>query len=288
MGMEAELVLDTHSLLGEGAIWDPATGRLYWVDIDPGLVHVYNPADGDNRTVKVGQPVGTIVPRAKGGTMVALRDGFGALDPGTGALELWSNPEAGIPGNRFNDGKCDPAGRFWAGTLGTSGGALYRLDADRSVTKLFGGVKTSNGIVWTKDLKSMYYIDTGTGRVDAFDYDHATGAVANRRPAVTVPKETGRPDGCTLDAEGMLWVAMWEGWGVVRYNPATGQELSRVKVPVSRVTSVAFGGPDLKTLYITTSSYSLKEADKATQPHAGGLFKVVPGVTGVPAVAYAG
>ena len=288
MSDSPELVLDSKSVLGEGAIWHAAARLLYWIDIEPGLVHVYDPKTKANRTLKMGQQVGTIVPRTSGGAMVALKDGFAALDLGLGKLELWSDPEAHLTSNRFNDGKCDPSGRFWAGTIGKDPGGLYRLDKDRSVHKMFGGVKVSNGIAWSRDRKTMYYIDTPTMEVAAWDYDDATGNISNRRVAITVPKENAYPDGSTLDADGNLWVAHWDGWSVTCYDPNTGKQIRKIPMPVQRVTSVAFGDDDLGTMYITSASIGLKPDELGKQPHAGGLFRFRPGVKGLPAPEYAG
>jgi sugar lactone lactonase YvrE len=288
MQKDCELVLDAKAELGEGAIWHSPKGVLYWVDIDPGLVHIYDPRNGENRTVPVGQPVGTVVPRARGGVMVAMRDGFASLDLDTGQLTPIANPEKDLAGNRFNDGKCDPGGRFWAGTLGKSGGSLYRLDRDLSVHKVFGGVRTSNGIVWSEDKTKMYFIDTPTQEVAAFDYDDETGEVKNRRVAVKVPEKLGHPDGSTLDAEGNLWVAHWDGWNVTCYDLKSGEPILTIRLPVSRVTSCAFGGDDLRTLYVTSARTGLDAKSLAEQPLAGGLFKCVPGVAGVPAEEFRG
>ncbi len=287
MADQVELVLDAKTQLGEGAIWHSQKHVLYWVDIDAGLLHIYDPKTNRDRSLSTGQPVGTVVPRASGGVMVALRDGFAALNLETGAITPITNPESHLQ-NRFNDGKCDPAGRFWAGTMGKAGASLYRLDRDLTVRKMFDGVRTSNGIAWSLDLKTMYYIDTPTQEVAAFDYDHATGDIKNRRVAVKVPKENGHPDGSTLDAEGHLWVAHWDGWNVTCYDPGTGKALRTVKLPVSRVTSCAFGGPDLATLYITSARVGLDDAALASQPLAGGLFKVSVGVRGIPAPEFLG
>jgi sugar lactone lactonase YvrE len=288
MSETVELVLDAKAELGEGAIWHGSKRLLYWVDIDPGLVHVYDPATGHDRAVSVGQPVGTVVPRASGGVAVALRDGFAALDLDGGKLTMIADPEKELKGNRFNDGKCDPAGRFWAGTLGKDGGSLYRLDRDLTVSRIFGGVRTSNGIVWSLDRRTMYFIDTPTREVAAFDYDDATGAVSNRRVAVKVPKENGHPDGSTLDAEGNLWVAHWDGWNVTCYDPRTGRQLRQIRLPVARVTSCAFAEPGMDVLYITCARTGIPEAELKKQPLAGGLFKVKPGVRGIPAPEFLG
>ncbi|MEK7474608.1 MAG: SMP-30/gluconolactonase/LRE family protein [Candidatus Coatesbacteria bacterium] len=283
-----ELVLDAKAQLGEGALWSARARLLYWIDIDPGLVHLYDPATGKNRTLELGQPIGTIVPRAKGGAMVALRDGFASLDLESGKLTFLADPEKDLKGNRFNDGKCDPAGRFWAGTLGKVPGALYRMDRDLSVHRMFGDVKCSNGIAWSLDRKTMYYIDTPTGYVEAWDYDDATGAIAKRRVCIRIPKENGSPDGCTLDADGNLWVAHWGGSNVTCYDPRTGKALHQIRVPASLVTSVAFGGPDLDILYITTARVGLSDEELKKQPLAGGLFKCKPGVKGIPAPEFGG
>lgn len=288
MSDQVELILDAKAQLGEGAIWHSQKRLLYWVDIDAGLVHVYDPATNRDRTVSTGQPVGTVVPRASGGVMVALRDGFAALDLDSGKLEMIADPEKDLKGNRFNDGKCDPSGRFWAGTLGKDGGSVYRMDRDLSVRKMFGGVRTSNGIAWSLDRRTMYYIDTSAQEVSAFDYDDATGDVSNRRTAVKVPAANGHPDGSTLDAGGNLWVAHWDGGNVTCYDPRTGRVLRTVRVPSSRVTSCAFGGDDLAVLYITTARVGLDAAALASQPLAGGLFRADVGVKGVPAPEFAG
>jgi sugar lactone lactonase YvrE len=277
----ATLILDAHAQLGEGALWDSRHQRLLWVDILGHSVHVFDPVTGKDISVNVGQPVGTVVPRRSGGVLVALYDGFAALDLDTGKLTSIADPEADLPGNRFNDGKCDPAGRFWAGTMSLKGaketGSLYVLDRDLSVRRLLTGVTTSNGIVWSADAKTMYYVDTRLQRVDAFDFDLATANISHRRVAFPIPEDQGRPDGMTLDIEGMLWVAHWEGGRVTRWNPTTGELLATIKLPAPRVTSCAFGGPKLDTLYITTA-----------QPGGGGLYAAQPGVRGVPAFEFAG
>jgi len=291
---DPELVLDAHARLGEGAIWNPGLQRLHWIDIEAHRVFTFDPATGGNRGLDVGQRVGTVVPRRAGGLMVALQTGLAALDLDSGRVSpLPPPPEHDPVLARFNDGKCDPAGRFWAGTMAfqktpNPPGKLYRFDPDGTVHVMVRGVGTSNGLAWSLDRRTMYYIDTPLRRVDAFDYDDATGAIANRRPVITIPPELGRPDGSTLDAEGMLWIAMWEGWGLTRWNPRTGALLQQVRLPVERTTSCAFGGPELDTLYVTSARDGLTEAQLAAQPLAGGLFRLRPGVRGLPAPAYAG
>jgi sugar lactone lactonase YvrE len=292
MSQSAELVLDAKAALGEGAIWDATRRVLYWVDILGYQVHVYDPISGQDRAIDVGQYVGTVVPRQSGGLMLALHHGFASLDLETEQVEMIVDPEQDLPGNRFNDGKCDPAGRFWAGTLALDStpevASLYRLDADMSVQKMLEEVSCSNGIVWTLDNRTMYYIDTFLRRVDAFDYTLETGAIRGRRTAFEVPSEMGYPDGSTLDSEGMLWVALWQGSAVSRWNPVTGELLQVVNVPTPNVTSCAFGGANLEQLYITTARNGLSEEALAEYPLAGGLFCADVGVIGLPAFGFAG
>ncbi|NUQ66630.1 MAG: SMP-30/gluconolactonase/LRE family protein [Pirellulales bacterium] len=289
--MDAELLLDARAVLGEGALWDASRRRLLWVDIEGREVHIFDPAGGDDVAIDVGQEVGTVVPRARGGLVLGLRRGIALLDPASRELTMLADPESHLPDNRFNDGKCDPAGRFWAGTIShrrQPDAALYRLDPDLSVRRVLEGVVNSNGLAWSLDARAMYYIDTGTHRIDAFGYDRDTGAIRNRRTVVDVPDAMGKPDGMTIDADGMLWVAHWGGGRVNRWDPGTGRLLSTVLVPASRTTSCAFGGPDLATLYITTARTGMTAEALAAEPQAGALFAVRPGVQGLPAFEFAG
>ena len=294
MADEAELVLDAKAELGEGALWDSKQSRLLWIDILEGTVHTYDPASGRDEHVPVGQMVGTVVPRAAGGLMLAVQHGFAAFDPRTNDLQILCDPESHLPHTRFNDGKCDPAGRFWAGTMplgkdeGKPLGSLYRLDADHSVHKMFDGVGCSNGIVWTADRSTMYYVDTFTSRIDAFDYDPTTGDITNRRTAIRTSRAQGYPDGMTIDAEGNLWVAFWSGHCVRCLDPGSGTVLHTIEVPALQVTSCAFGGPDLEDLFITTARTGLDPDALGRQPQAGGLFCARPGARGVAAFEYAG
>ncbi len=289
---QVELVLDTKSELGEGAIWNHRTGELIWVDITGKILNFYNPKLKNNKEMLTGQMIGTVVPAESGKMMVALENGFYQLDPETGSKTFIANPEEDVPGNRFNDGKCDPAGRFWAGTMSTGGkkeaGALYRLDTDSTVHKMIENVTTSNGIVWSHDATKMYYIDTPTRKVMTYDYDNATGDISNPQTAVEVPDEMGYPDGMTIDAEGNVWIALWGGSAVGCWNPETGELLRTIDVPAKNVTSCAFGDDDLETLYITTARQGTSDEELEEFPHAGGLFKTRPGVKGVEAFFFKG
>ena len=249
MDTGVELLVDAHAQVGEGPLWDEERQVLYWVDILSSLLYIYDPATGENRVLDVGRHVGTVVTRASGGLMLAVREGFASFDLETQELTLIANPEAHITGNRFNDGKCDPAGRFWAGTMAyenpTNQGSLYRLDTDFSVHKIFGDVAISNGIIWSLDHTTMYYIDTLRKNVRAFDYADDTGDISNERVIINVPEEIGMPDGMAIDSEGMLWVAHYGGSCVSRWNPNTAQLLEKIDLPVTQVTACAFGGPNL-------------------------------------------
>jgi sugar lactone lactonase YvrE len=291
--LRVEQVTGVLAGLGEGAIWDVRVNRLYWVDIPGMRLFELDPESGRVRDWDVGQLIGTVVPRTRGGLILAMQDGITGFDPDTGRTEWLARPEDYDPVCfRFNDGKCDPAGRFWVGSYSITPekrpGTLYRMDPDGTMHAMLRGVGTSNGITWHRERRVMYFIDTPLLRADAFDYDEARGTVTNRRAAVTFPDGVGRPDGSTMDAEGMLWIAHWDGGCVTRWNPLTGECLQTVRVPASRVTSCAFGGPELDRLYITTARKGLSESDLHQQPQAGGLFRVRPGVRGVPAVGFAG
>jgi sugar lactone lactonase YvrE len=292
MASEVELIVDAHALVGEGPIWDEDKQVLYWVDILSNKLYAYDPASGENKTYDVGQHVGTVVPRASGGVMLAVYEGFAAFDLETGQLTMIADPEADLPNNRFNDGKCDPAGRFWAGTMAytnqSTQGSLYRLDPDMSVRKMVSNIGISNGLAWSHDYQTMYYIDTTAGTVRAFDYDNETGNISRERVIIQVPKGMGGPDGMTIDEEGMLWVAHFGGGRVNRWHPETGEILHTIQLPATQITACAFGGPNLDTLYITSAATNLNETALAEQPHAGGLFALKPGYRGVKSFKFAG
>ena len=292
MDTGVELLVDAHAQVGEGPLWDEEQQVLYWVDILSSLLYIYDPATGENRALDVGRHVGTVVTRASGGLMLAVREGFASFDLETQELTLIANPEAHITGNRFNDGKCDPAGRFWAGTMAyenpTNQGSLYRLDTDLSVHKIFGDVAISNGIIWSLDHTTMYYIDTLRKNVRAFDYADDTGDISNERVIINVPEEIGMPDGMAIDSEGMLWVAHYGGSCVSRWNPNTAQLLLKIDLPVTQVTACAFGGPNLDTLFITSAAQELDAAELERQPLAGGLFSIKTPYQGVPSFRFGG
>jgi sugar lactone lactonase YvrE len=291
--ISCELEFDAKAKLGEGPCWDARHQLLYWVDIERFELHVYNPATKTDRAINVGQHIGSAVVRKSGGLLLALREGFFHLDPATEQLTHLLDPEPECPENRFNDGKCDPAGRFWAGTMHLpetemNCGHLYCLDTDLSVRRRVDDVSISNGLAWSADERTMYFVDSPTRQCVAFDYDKASGGIRNRRVVIEIPEGAGWPDGMTIDAEGMLWIALWDGWCVRRYNPNNGALLDEIKVPVARPTSAVFGGENLDILYITSASTRLSAEDLVEQPLAGGIFKARPGVRGMATIEFAG
>lgn len=287
---QVELVLDAKADLGEGPLWDDRSGRLVWVDIMEGTVNFFDPSTGGNRAVSVGSPVGAAALHSAGGLLLALKEGFAHLDVEDGK----STPLCGFPGAapliRMNDAKCDPQGRLWAGTLSMDmkpgAGALYRLNPDGGVTTVLESVTCSNGIDWSLDGKTMYYVDSMTRRIDCFDFDPLLGSVTNRRSFVQIEQDNAVPDGLTVDSGGNVWVALWGGWGVRCFNPQ-GELISEIEVPASQSSSCAFGGSDLGDLYITSARTGLTEEQLAKEPHAGGLFRARPGVKGRPANRFA-
>ncbi len=288
---KAELILDARAEHGEGPMWHAADSILVWLDIARNLVHLYDPASGSDRAIDVGQPVSAVVPRASGGLVMALQEGYAALDLVSGRVDLIAPvPQAGTSG-RMNDGKCDSAGRFWAGTMASNqqvgAATLYRLEHDHSVTPVLRDVTIPNGPAWSLDNRTMYFNPGATGGVDAYDFDPVTGAMTNRRPFITIPSDVGKPDGLTVDNEDHVWVAIWGGWAVHRYTP-TGQLERIVTLPTAHVSCPTFGGPDMSDLYITTSPEGLSDAERRAQPHAGSLFRYQPGVAGPPPFAYQG
>ncbi|HYB86773.1 MAG TPA: SMP-30/gluconolactonase/LRE family protein [Streptosporangiaceae bacterium] len=268
--------------LGEGPCWEAAEGALYWTDIPARRVHRLA-ADGTHTSWDAGQPVGAVVPRAGGGLALAAKDGFWALDPATGGLALLAHVEADVPGNRMNDGACDGAGRFFAGTMAEDespgAGTLYRLDPDHAVTPMLPGVSISNGIGWSPDESLMYYVDSLAHSLDIFDYDPASGAIANRRVLASIGDGEAIPDGLAVDSRGDIWVAVWGGSAVLRYGP-DGRLKQTLEIPAAHVTSCAFGGPGLATLYITTAD--------GPGRGAGALFACQTGATGLPASPFRG
>ena len=274
------------SVWGEGPIWHQ--NRLLYVDIEAHKILAYDPVSGEEKIWDVGQRVGTVVPREKGGLVWAGDTGIHCLDEASGISTQICNPEKGIETNRFNDGKCDPAGRFWAGTMHlgphrTATGSLWCLHLDQRIEKKFPHVTISNGLVWTRDGSTMYYIDTPRKNVLAFDFDTTTSAITNERIIWDTRADSSSPDGMTIDSEDRLWIAFCHGAKVVCFDPRTQRVVEQIDFPCVETTACAFGGPELRDLYVTTGIKPGLE-----EPLAGRLFVCRPGAQGVPSQAFAG
>lgn len=281
-----------HADVGEGPCWDEATSTPIFVDVTPGIIYRLNPDTGYLASRSIGQEVGAAIPRMAGGLVVAARDGIGFLDDDSRAqLVIVAPIEADNRGNRMNDAKCDPAGRLWAGTMAfdfTRGAAsLYRIEADGRHEQVLSHLTISNGLGWSPAGTTMYFIDSGDNAVDAFTYDPDTGAIRDRRRLVEFGGGEGMPDGLTVDADGHLWVAMFGAGSVRRFSPL-GVPSGGVRLPVSQVTSVAFGGEALDTLFVTSAAHMLTPDGLRREPLAGATFCCRPGPTGLPAVQFAG
>ncbi len=287
-----QTVLDYKCTLGEGPVWNEETQTILWIDIVEGLIHQYNINQQKHTSFNVGEMIGCIALRENGGLIAALQNGFAFIDLDKKIVEHVINPQSDTS-IRFNDGKCDAAGRFWAGTMAVSEeenkGNLYVMQTDLSVKKKLENVTISNGIVWNADNTIMYYIDTPSNYVFAFDYNNERGEINNQRVALDLTHENGYADGMTIDEENMLWIAFYGGWRVARYNPETGSLLKQIELPVENVTCCTFGGKDLSDLYITTASKEMNEEDLKKQPLAGQLFVIKDcGVKGLLAAKFKG
>lgn len=299
--MQSELIIDARADLGEGPAWDAIASKLYWVDIHAGMLHCYDPLNGSDQPHHFDEPVGCVAPcnptwKSPGGlsgnVVLALKSGLILYDQLRQDWNYLIQPEAHLPGNRFNDGKCDPAGRFLAGTMDDAeieaSGSLYSYSPNGTLKILLKGVRISNGLTWSMDGKTFYYIDTPTHQVTAFDYNLSTGDIANPRPVVTVPPEIGWPDGMTADAEGMLWVAIWGGAKLTRWDPTTGKLLELIPIPAMNVTACVFGGHDLTELYITSARKGMSTEQLAHYPLSGGLFRIQTNTRGLPTFGFGG
>ena len=282
--MTIDRVGDFCSVWGEGPIW--YDNRLLYVDIESHKVVSFEPGSGLEKIWDVGQRVGMVVPRRCGGLVIAGDDGFAFLNEENGEVTAIADPEPEKENNRFNDGKCAPDGHLFAGTISlvkNEGDAdLYRLSPNLEVTKAYGPVTNSNGIVWSADGATCYYIDTPTKQVLAFDYSN--GLLANSRRVVALNHIKSSPDGMAIDENGHLWIAFCHGACVTSFDPVSGYEVQRVSLPCLETTACAFGGPDLRDLYVTTGVHKTEKEE-----HAGRLFVIKGlGVKGQPAHSFGG
>lgn len=276
---KVEKIVDIGAKLGEGPTWDEKTGTLYWVDIIGKKIIRTNVDNFSSEETSVSGQVGMMCLTEDGKIVCALETGIHILENGSERL-LWENPEntADIK-NRFNDGKCDPKGRLFVGTISKNpSGALYRFDKDGPV-KMISNVSTSNGLDWSPDLKYMYFIDTPSGKLRRFEYDVETGNIHNPIDFIDYTCDNGMFDGMTLDADGCLWIAHWNGYKISKWDPISGKKLEEIEIPTMNVTSCAFGGADMKTLYITTATDSFDKS-KPASPGSGALYAYQTDVKG--------
>jgi sugar lactone lactonase YvrE len=281
--IKPQLFLRGSYVLGEGPFWHH--GQLGWIDIECG--HLLLHRAGETKTFgPFGQRIGVAVPTSQNTFVLALERNIVQLNPSNGTILPLCEDIPIASGHRFNDGKCDPAGRFLVGTLEMSGfqktDKLYIYETGKPLRILREGLSISNGMAWSEDGKIFYHIDTPTRTVSAFDYDVDQGLLSNERTILTFSKEEGWPDGMAIDRNGHLWIAFWDGWAVRCYDPSSGKCLAEIPVPCARPTSCCFGGPELKSLYITTARQNLSEKELSEQPLAGSLFVCAPMTSGFP------
>ncbi len=287
-------VLEAKALLGESTYWDTATQRLWWIDIYAKAIHRFDPATGHNDTFEAPEYLGCLAVRRRGGLVVSMASGFHFFDPDSGAFTAIADPEVHLAQTRFNDGKTDRQGRFWSGSMFEAEGetpkkiaALYRLDPDLSCHRMVTDVGCSNGLAWSPDSRTMYYTDSHTPLVWAFDFDASTGAIDNRRVFCDLSSIDGIVDGATVDAEGCYWLTVPFKGKVQRYD-LDGMLMRTIDMQTDLPTCCEFGGPDLGTLYVTTATLRRSAEQLAGQPLAGGLFALDVGVKGLPLVPFAG
>ncbi len=291
MAQAWQLAFEAGDDIGEGPAWDIARSSLLWTDIAGRRIHRLDPATGETWTRSLEQMAGAVLPRAAGGLVLCQEDGVYLTDSDEGETRLLVAVESDDESTRLNDVKTDRAGRLWGGTMAfdarADAGAFYRISGDGELTVVASPVSISNGIDWSPDGSRMYYIDTATQRMDVFDFDLESGSAVGRRPFIHFDSSFGIPDGMTVDAQGGLWVAFYDGWAVRRFSP--DGELDRtLELPAARTTSCCFGGPTLEQLYVTSARDGLTAAQLAEQPHAGALFVIEPGVAGLPITPFAG
>jgi len=292
LDLAVDCVLDVRNTTGESPVWSAREGALYWVDIPVGRIHRWRPADGRHDQWRVPAVVGSLGLRAAGGLVLALKTGIHLFDLDSGELTWLCHPEADLPGNRYNDGKVSPDGRFWIGSMDEAPSkravaSLYRIDADHRGARMDSGVIVSNGLAWSPDGRTLYHSDSRGAAIWRRAHDPATGAIGPRELFAAVAPEQGRPDGAAVDVEGCYWSCGISAGRLNRYTP-DGILIEYVPLPVSHPTMPCFGGPDLRTLYVTSLREGLCDDDLARQPQAGGLFALQPGVVGLPTSLYLG
>lgn len=274
-----------HATLGEGPIWDDRTQVLWWVNIEAGEVNRFDPATGENEIFAIGQRIGCLaLCQSDSLLLLGMENGVGLFDPATGDLNIVCDPEPNEPRRRFNDGKCDATGRFWAGTMDMdrkpNSSTFYSIDSEYVVRTQLTGQGLSNGLAWSGDNRMLYWIDTRTNCVFRFDFNLDAGTIDNQQVAFRIPDDMGRPDGMTIDIDDNLWVCTYMGSAVLHIDPREQKILHRYELPVTNVTCCTFGGADLSTLYITTARQKLDDQELKKQPQAGDLFVLETGTRG--------
>lgn len=296
MTFKPEILVYQKALTGEGPCWDARHEVLYWVDIPNASIFVYNPATRQNQGIDLSKDfssIGTVVTCQSNGLLFTPERKIAYFDFENLNYQILAEVENDLPGNRFNDGKCDPYGRFLTGTMqnkpdGTPTGSLYSMDRDTTVRKLLDGLVISNGLGWSPDYRTFYLADSFSKDVWAFDYDLENGTISQQRTAFTLQPESGVADGLTTDTEGMLWLALWDGACVQRWNPNSGELLATYPFPAKRTTCPVFGGESLNELYVTSAAIGLQASDWQTYPHNGALMRLKTEVTGMPSFPFAG
>jgi L-arabinonolactonase len=293
MSIEVSTAVACHNVLGEGSYWDAKRELLWWLDVPmPSRLQSLDPASGETRSYEMPEMITSMRAKRDGsGLIVACHSGISSFDYASGKLTHLLNPDPQKPYNRSNDGGTDARGRFWFGTMQNNiapngagidlveaSGTLYRLDPDMTLTACETGVWISNTVCWSPDNRTMYFCDTASKVISAYDFDLDDGVISNKRPFAQLDR--GAPDGSCVDADGCLWNARWDGGCVVRFNPR-GEVDRVIEMPVNKVTSCAFAGPELDQLYITTARYAMSEAEFAAAPHSGNLFVCSPGAKGM-------
>lgn len=283
MGDKPICIADCKALLGEGPVWAEAEQALYWLDIT-GRKIFRRGVGGEQDSWDTPFRIGSLAPRKNGGFIAGTEQSIAFVEPGEGRYEILFDLEPERPGNRFNDGKLDREGRFWAGSMDDAEkqttGALYRIDTDLRWERVDDGYRVTNGPAFSPDGRTLYHNDSARQIVYAFDLDEG-GQATGRRVFASFAEGEGYPDGMTVDVEGCLWIAFWDGWCIRRFSPG-GRRLREIPMPVRRPTSCAFGGASLDSLYVTSARLGLNDEALASQPHAGGLFQLIPGVVGIP------
>jgi sugar lactone lactonase YvrE len=277
-----EDILDARARLGESPVWDGARQQLAWVDVYNHRVHQYSPATGDDRYFDTGDVVSAVALAGPDRLLLALRDKLAFLHLPSGEVEVLQRCEFSRSDTRFNDGKCDARGRFWIGSISTEPGeaALYRVDLDGSLRVMETGLTISNGLGWSPDGATFYLTDSPTRKIYAYRFDADSGSIHDRRVLVDLGDEAVEPDGLAIDREGNLWSALWDGGCIARFD-AQGRPIERVPVPPRRPTSVAFGGEELRELYVTSASVGLSQSEIQDDVTAGDLFRIATGTAGM-------